>query len=196
MIASSREPGWRNAGFTLIELMVTIAIAAVLMTLAAPSFVSFLRNSELTSTTNSLVAAIGAARTEAMKRNFSAFVQPKSGGWISGWVVYADLNDNDVYDAAVDYLVLDQPALPSYFSVSGSGTANGSSPYVRYNSSGYPVNTSDAFGALTFSLTRNDLSGSAVLEQTRRVKIAKTGRVRTCKPLSSSDTECSESGNE
>ena len=51
----------RNGGFTLIELMVTIALAAVLMTIAAPSFVQYQRNSELTSLTNSLLAAINAA---------------------------------------------------------------------------------------------------------------------------------------
>ena len=54
-----------GAGFTLIELMVTLAIAAVLMMVAAPSFVGFQRNSEMTSVTNSLLAAANAARAEA-----------------------------------------------------------------------------------------------------------------------------------
>lgn len=180
-----------NAGFTLIELVVTIAIAAILLTLAAPSFVAFQRNSELTSQTNALVAALGTARTEAMKRNFNARVEAKSGGWANGWVVYVDLSDNDAYNAGTDLLVLDQPPLASYFSMTGTGTAAGSTPYVRFNSSGYPVTNGDAFAAMTFSLARSDLTGAALLDQTRRIMVAKTGRVRTCKPASATDTTCS-----
>lgn len=182
-----------DAGFTLIELMVTIAIAAVLLMLAAPSFVAFQRNSELTSQTNALVAALGAARTEAMKRNFNARVEAKDGNWNNGWVVYVDLDDNDAYNANTDVLVMDQPPLVSYFGMTGTGTAAASPPYVRFNSSGYPVNNGGGFGALTFSMARSDLTGTALLEQTRRIMIAKTGRVRTCKPTSASDTKCSAS---
>ena len=71
----------RSAGFTLIELVVTIAIAAVLAALAVPSFIQYQRNSELTSLTNSLLAAVNAAKGEAMKTGRNAFVIPKGYGW-------------------------------------------------------------------------------------------------------------------
>jgi type IV fimbrial biogenesis protein FimT len=56
-------------GFTLIELMIALAIAALLVMLGLPSFTEFLRNSEIRSTTESLVNGLRVARTEAIRRN-------------------------------------------------------------------------------------------------------------------------------
>ena len=60
-------PTVNTKGFTLIELMVTLALAAILMAVAVPSITTFMRNAELTSCTNSLLAALNAERGEAMK---------------------------------------------------------------------------------------------------------------------------------
>lgn len=185
-------PSHWNRGFTLIELMVTLAVAVVLMVVATPSFVSFQRSSELASQTNSLLAGINAARTEAMKRNMNAFVVPggSSNNWNDGWIVFADANNNGVYDATIDFTVLTQPAMPAYFTGSGTQTAKENPAYVMYKSTGYSSTKSGGFGALTITLERNDLTGSELIQQTRRIIIAKTGRVRTCKPESSTDAQC------
>ena len=80
----------RCRGFTLIELMVTLAIAAVLLLVAIPSMTAFKRNAELTSATNTLLASINAARGEAMKRGTNAMVVPANGSdWNTGWIVAA-----------------------------------------------------------------------------------------------------------
>jgi len=187
----------RVQGFTLIELMVTLAVAAVMLTLAAPSFVAFMRNSELVSQANALVAALNTARTEAMKRGLGAMVVPRDGqSWTSGWRVFVDTNSDSSYTDGTDTVIMEQPALPSYFKVSANGTAGGGSPYVLYNSSGYPVTKNAGFGAVTISIARTDLSGQSLLDQTRRVKLASTGRVRTCKPASATDTQCSNTQND
>ncbi len=111
----------RVRGFTLIELMVTIAVAAVLMMIAAPSFVAFQRNAELTSTTNTLIAAINTARGEAMKRGAYAMVVPKDGSqWSSGWIVFVDKDLSMGFDASKDDVVLEQPAPSGYITISGN----------------------------------------------------------------------------
>lgn len=58
-------------GFTLIELMVTVAVVAVLVSLAMPSFTTVINNNRLTSQANELVSALQTARSEAVRRNAS-----------------------------------------------------------------------------------------------------------------------------
>jgi type IV fimbrial biogenesis protein FimT len=59
----------RPRGFTLIEMMVALAIVALLLLLGMPSFTTFLRNSEIRSTAESLVNGLRGAAAEAAKRN-------------------------------------------------------------------------------------------------------------------------------
>ncbi|PXV54060.1 type IV fimbrial biogenesis protein FimT [Dyella jiangningensis] len=61
--------GQRNEGVTLIELLVTIAVAAVLMALAIPSFRNITLSNRLTTSANEVVSALQTARMEAIKRN-------------------------------------------------------------------------------------------------------------------------------
>ncbi len=106
----------RHRGFTLIELMVTMALVAVLLRIGIPSFVSFQRNSELTSAANGLLASVNSARTEAMKRNMNAGLVPTTGSsWGGGWTAFVDIDGNGSFDAAKDLVVSTQPALASYF---------------------------------------------------------------------------------
>ncbi|HVK53067.1 MAG TPA: GspH/FimT family pseudopilin [Pseudoxanthomonas sp.] len=67
--AQTRGAGARVRGFTLLELLVTIAIVAVLATLAIPSFRSIINSNRLTAQANELVTSIQLARTEAIRRN-------------------------------------------------------------------------------------------------------------------------------
>lgn len=83
----------RSRGFTLIELMVTITVAAVLLTIALPSFVNTTLNSKLRATANNLSAAAMLARSEAIKRNSATQLCPSdddttcSGTWEDGWII-------------------------------------------------------------------------------------------------------------
>ena len=179
-------------GFTLIELMVTLALVAILMNVAAPSFIAFQRNAELTSLTNSLLAAMNAARGEAMKRGRYALVSPLDNSkWESGWVVYVDMDRSQTYDASADVTLLSRQALPSYITITGNKNVVASPPYIMFDASGYSKDKGGGFGALTFSIARNDVSASDVAAETRRLIIASTGRVRSCKPAT--DTTCTAS---
>ncbi|RMH42759.1 MAG: prepilin-type N-terminal cleavage/methylation domain-containing protein [Gammaproteobacteria bacterium] len=74
-------------GLTVIELMLTIAVAGVLLAMAVPVMRGFIMDNRLTAQANALVNAIKIARTEAVKRRVSMEVAPISGDWDNGWLV-------------------------------------------------------------------------------------------------------------
>ena len=180
----------KEPGFTLIELMVTLAMVAILLTVAVPFFTTFQRNAELTSFSNSLLSGVNAARGEAMKRGRNAMVVPKDGDWNKGWTVFVDVNRNGAYDEATDITVLKREAAPSYLTVTNTALAPADSLYIMYDSSGYSRLTGGAFGAWTVQVARNDVTGATLLAQTRRIKIASTGRARVCTPATATDINC------
>ncbi|MFE8645939.1 GspH/FimT family pseudopilin [Sphingomonas sp. NCPPB 2930] len=183
-------------GFTLIELMVTVAIVAILGMVAVPSFVAFQRNSELTSTSNSLLAAIGTARSEAMKRNMRVVVVPFSGtSWGNGWKVFADLNkDGKLSDSDTIVAQRDAP-LPSYFATpagtetAAAGTTDG--PYIMFDGSGYLAKR-DSGGAQNMSITFNRTDDTSA-KQTRILLLSRPGRARVCTPSGANDATCNAS---
>ncbi|MBV6423727.1 MAG: hypothetical protein NAOJABEB_01534 [Steroidobacteraceae bacterium] len=99
----------RMAGFTLMELMITLAVAAVILSIGAPSFTEFRRNNRLTGVGNELLGAMQTARTEAIKRQVPVAVCPSnnpgdagatcSAGAFTGWIVFVDPDNNCVRDA-------------------------------------------------------------------------------------------------
>lgn len=87
------------AGFTLIELMVTISIAAIGMAIAYPSFTSVLRSNRVATGTNGLIASFNLARTEAIRSNRGGGVCPSTDGtacsgndWNAGVLVFTDID--------------------------------------------------------------------------------------------------------
>lgn len=95
--APSRE--MRSAGFTLIELMVTIAVMAILLSIAVPSFNEVMLGTKLSSYANNLSSSALLARSEAIKRNAPVTLCVSSSGaacgtgsWEQGWVVITGTN--------------------------------------------------------------------------------------------------------
>ena len=94
-------------GFTLIELMMVVAVTAVLLGLAVPSFNTVIERQRLVATQNHLMAGFHYARSLAISANAQAVICPSSDGlncltggvWDSGWLVYLDRNRNGLRDA-------------------------------------------------------------------------------------------------
>ena len=83
-------------GFTLLELMVTIAVLAIIATLGVPSFRELIQNNRVTTQTNELVTALNFARAEAVKRGRTVrvTVAQAAPGWTA--TVFLDpAGDND-----------------------------------------------------------------------------------------------------
>lgn len=85
-----------QSGFTMMELMVVIAVAALLAAVTAPSFISLLNDTKLSSLTSHLVSDLNRARSEAIKRNTRVLfcVRNAAGtdcgtgtNWQNGWLI-------------------------------------------------------------------------------------------------------------
>lgn len=96
-------------GFTIIELMVTLSIVAILVGLAAPSLRDTIMNIRITGQTNDLMSDLALARSEAAKRNVPVVVCTSSNGttcsataWNLGWLVYPDLDVSGTQQVATE----------------------------------------------------------------------------------------------
>jgi type IV fimbrial biogenesis protein FimT len=96
----------KQTGFTLIELMVTIAVLGILLSIGIPSYQNMVLNSRITAQANQVITALNYARSEAVKRAAPATVCATNGGaacagskgWSTGWLVFADANGNGTVD--------------------------------------------------------------------------------------------------
>jgi type IV fimbrial biogenesis protein FimT len=92
-----------HAGFTLIELMVTLVVLAIVVTIAVPSFARIIENNRMTAAVNALTDAIQLARSEAVKKRLSVVVCSRNAAgngcaettdWSAGWLVVRPTQQN------------------------------------------------------------------------------------------------------
>lgn len=94
----------RFRGFTLIELMITLLLAAIILTLGVPNFRNIILNNRAATQSNELVTAMNLARSEAVKRGARVSLCPSTdqatctGGtdWANGWIVFLDTAASDL----------------------------------------------------------------------------------------------------
>lgn len=120
-----------NQGFTLVELMVTVAIVAIVVAIAFPSFEGSFRSNRVATSTNELVGSFALARSEALRNPGGAILCTSTDGlacggdWNDGWIVGVDLNSNGGIDAAdriVRYVVTNDRIALTATAVAGSAT--------------------------------------------------------------------------
>ncbi|MEQ1439523.1 GspH/FimT family pseudopilin [Fontimonas sp. SYSU GA230001] len=176
MTRSSGLNDSRAQGYTAIELLVTIAVLAIITAYAIPALGEIVVRNRLAVQANELVGALNYARSEAVSRGGTVALCPSrppytacdiSSSWSEGWVVFADGGVTGAIDDAADVLrVFD--ALQSGSTLDASGTQA-----VRYLPDGFL----DASAPSTFTLRPGQCAGHDL----RIIRITPQGRpqVRT-----------------
>ena len=168
-------------GFTLIELMVAIAITAILLTVALPSFEVTLNSNRLTSSANEFVTALQTARMEAIRRNqhtavcFSASAEsaaPTCGAaGADGWITFVDADSDGSFDAGDSLLM--SSTLPPNVQLAGSPLLDAK---VVFHTDG---RARDADGALLKGVARLCMPTRRPADNMHDVEIGAGSRVST-----------------
>jgi type IV fimbrial biogenesis protein FimT len=168
--------------------MIAVALAAIIITMAAPSFNTAMKKNKIVAETNELIADINFARSEAVKRSMPVVLcrsaspsnaSPSCGGtasnWSSGWLVFADTDGDNSYTAADDILIRIGNPADSTVTIKSNATAN---QELVYNPDG---TTASGGNVAVFAIC--DDRGK---DHGRQIQISATGRPRLVAPVTNS----------
>ena len=170
-------------GFTLLELLATVAIVMIVLAVAVPSMTDMTRRNRLAAAHNEFLSSLYLLRSEAAKRNRTMKMCRLSRdsandcattadeGWETGWAIWPDLNGNDRIDADETVVSLRQ-ALPADVRLRGNGTSLVRK--IAFRATGMPA----GFNNGTFTVC---VDGHA---QARQIVISTAGRIRVRKVAS------------
>ena len=161
--------GRRKSGFTLVELMVVVAIVAVLAAVGVPSFRDMLLNQRLATAAQGFNSALSFARMEAIQRAQSVKVTALAGNnWSDGWVVRAGPEESPETLRRFDRL----PQGVSVDTTLGGGFAQG----LRYDSNGFSRQTAKSgFSAGCLTLKADTGRRASII-------VSASGRAKICNP--------------
>lgn len=153
--SSQRQPSAQQvSGFTLVEVMIVLAVMGMIAAIAVPSFKSIINTNSLATQANDLVGALNYARSEAVKRRQTVTLTSNNGNnWKDGWAI----------------ALADGTLLRNYDALKGNTTLTTTTGTIQYLSSGFTNNAAN----VTFTLCVN--SGEAG----RQVQLSPIGRPHT-----------------
>lgn len=171
-------PRGAAGGFTLVELLVVMAIGSLLMAIAIPSMQPMIHSAQLIAASNSFVSSLHLARGEAIKRNgrvvlcktADGLACTDAGGWDQGWIVFHDANNNGARELT-EVIVHRQHALSARLILRGNTNLAG---YVSFAPTGSTKLVGGGFQAGTLTLCHQMLEG----RQARQIILNAAGRPR------------------
>ena len=185
-LRGQHRPGWGAGGFSLIELMVTVAILVLVVLVAPPAFDAMLLNSRLNTYATDFMAAAQTARSEAIKRNARVLLCVSSDGatcttgnnWQAGWIVVHDADSSGTFTAGESVLLKHEALNTSYaFTNVAAAAANA---IVVYEPTGAVAS------AVVLKLSRT----SPAATQWRELQVSATGRAMSNTCRASGTNEC------
>ncbi len=175
-------------GLTLIELMITLALAAVLTTMAMASFQEITAQNHATAETQRLISSIFLARTEALRRNQRVVIcrsaNPDSltcaggtsGDWATGWLVFVDNSRNGQLDTGEELLLVAEAIKGAGDSYVFLSSATNVGNFIQYLPNGrYRDQASSTTGA-SFVFCKKEYRSSDVQRRARAVVLNNAGR--------------------
>ncbi len=164
-----------NRGFSLIELMVVMSIAAILLAIGVPSFRSLMQHQKMTATVNDFFAAINLTRSEAIQRGTRVDLVPaEASDWNKGWIVFIDDNNNQKADAG-EQIIFSHGPTPAGMAITSAFT-DSQVKYLAYNGTGRTRTNASSqtpqSGHVSFTMD----------EQVRKIMVNFLGRPRVCNP--------------
>lgn len=172
----------RSKGVTLVELLVTIAIVAILVTIGFPSFQSSLRSNRIASTNNELIASLSLARSEAVRSVRGGGICASSdgvtcsGAWADGWIVWQDVAAGTNGEFDDDDLVVRHINAPTNMSVTLKNSSDEELEALAFDARGRPV-----AGDMPLAWTLTPDSCPAGGEFVRVVEITLVGQTKSLK---------------
>jgi type IV fimbrial biogenesis protein FimT len=161
-----------SPGLTLPELVITVCISGILVSVAIPSFMNVITNNRTAAIANQLITALAYARSEAIKRGLQITIKHKGTAlkvWENGWDIFTDTNGDGMMNGS-DELLKTYEALPDSYTLRTGGNY---ASWVAYAATGV------SRGATGFANDTFSLCDSSRLKAQSRAIIIKMGRVRT-----------------
>lgn len=162
----------KKTGFTLVELLVTISVASIVLSMAVPSMRTTLQKNRMTTLHNQLLSALSFTRSTAITQGTWATLchsnsahtgctAPES-EWVNGWIIFPDKNNNGQVDS-------NETILSAFTKLPAGISMLSNKNRISYGSQGYAVGYA---GKLTFCDSQNAITPQGMI-------ISLNGRVRT-----------------